>query len=546
LGGGYTSPYTYTNLGQIWQGPVNGKGSAEQYLYCNSAPHQLTGIYPTGTTCANKGSATAVYSASYDAWGNETSRTYNSVTATLSYDTLNRMTEYSAGANSQEFYLYDGAGNRVLKRTISGGTTTLTAYAFGLQELSYTGSGAFSSQIDYYAIAGHLIGSTNGTTTTYDLTDAEGSVLTSLSSSAILGEQIYDPYGNQRYTQGTMGTDKGYTGQFQDAATGLDYYNARYYDPVMGQFLSADVKQGNAQGMDPYAYVNGNPETATDPTGQAGVCAWCSETGIAGGSTAASGTYPTIPTCSRGFYRSGTSCLPAGGGSGGSGSSGGSSSKSSAQGGSKSNPCSEGPQSDNQCTYSNGECQGRTFNGCQAEMKAQNIAKRAADYFQGQENYWSSNAFLSQIPFWVINRVGLLSAISSVMADLAMLAGIYARGFSALANGPLNSFDCALCFQDEGMGDAASRAIAQVIKDTLILGAISGALDLVGFEAAQIGGMIAKIVGGVIAGVGTVAVADPVSAVIESTADWSFSYVYETKYDGYLQQISQVEFEGGF
>jgi hypothetical protein len=58
--------------------------------------------------------------------------------------------------------------------------------------------------------------------------------------------------------------------------------------------------------------------------------------------------------------------------------------------------------------------------------------------------------------------------------------------------------------------------------------------------------MIAKIVGGVIAGVGTVAVADPVSAVIESTADWSFSYVYETKYDGYLQQISQVEFEGGF
>ena len=41
-------------------------------------------------------------------------------------------------------------------------------------------------------------------------------MLTSLSSSAVLGEQIYDPYGNQRYTQGTMGTDKGYTGQFQD------------------------------------------------------------------------------------------------------------------------------------------------------------------------------------------------------------------------------------------------------------------------------------------------------------------------------------------
>jgi hypothetical protein len=48
----------------------------------------------------------------------------------------------------------------------------------------------------------------------------------------------------------------------------LDYYNAWFYDPVAGVFLSPDVKQGNAQGMNPYAYVGGNPETRTDPTGQ--------------------------------------------------------------------------------------------------------------------------------------------------------------------------------------------------------------------------------------------------------------------------------------
>ena len=50
----------------------------------------------------------------------------------------------------------------------------------------------------------YLIGSTNGTTTTYDLTDAQGSVLTSLSKSAVLGEQIYGPYGNQRYLVGSI------------------------------------------------------------------------------------------------------------------------------------------------------------------------------------------------------------------------------------------------------------------------------------------------------------------------------------------------------
>ena len=50
--------------------------------------------------------------------------------------------------------------------------------------------------------------------------------------------------------------------------SGQDYYGARYYDPVAGIFLSPDNVQGNAEGMDPYAYVAGNPETLTDPTGE--------------------------------------------------------------------------------------------------------------------------------------------------------------------------------------------------------------------------------------------------------------------------------------
>ena len=51
------------------------------------------------------------------------------------------------------------------------------------------------------------------------------------------------------------------------ALTQLDYYNARYYDPFVGVFLSADTKQGNLQGVSPYAYVGGNPETQSDPSG---------------------------------------------------------------------------------------------------------------------------------------------------------------------------------------------------------------------------------------------------------------------------------------
>jgi RHS repeat-associated protein len=80
--------------------------------------------------------------------------------------------------------------------------------------------------------------------------------------------QVFGPYGNARYFKGSINTLKGFTGQYADALTGLDYYNARYYDPVAGVFLSADVKQGNAQGMNPYAYVGGNPETYGDPSGR--------------------------------------------------------------------------------------------------------------------------------------------------------------------------------------------------------------------------------------------------------------------------------------
>jgi RHS repeat-associated protein len=124
-------------------------------------------------------------------------------------------------------------------------------------------------------MGGRLIGELTGgstPTTNLFLTDALGSVLTTFSnvqnSAAVQGNQVYGPYGTQQYSQGSMGTNKGYTGQYADPLTGFDYYNARYYDPVSGVFLSADCTQGNMQGMNPYAYVGANPETNNDPSGE--------------------------------------------------------------------------------------------------------------------------------------------------------------------------------------------------------------------------------------------------------------------------------------
>ena len=54
-------------------------------------------------------------------------------------------------------------------------------------------------------------------------------------------EASYDPWGNVRASTGTADTDRLYTGQRFDAATGLYYYNARYYDSTLARFISPDT-----------------------------------------------------------------------------------------------------------------------------------------------------------------------------------------------------------------------------------------------------------------------------------------------------------------
>jgi RHS repeat-associated protein len=68
-----------------------------------------------------------------------------------------------------------------------------------------------------------------------------------------------------------------YTGQLAQAEMGLDYYVARWYDPLTGHFTSADSivpDPGKASAFDRYAYVSNNPIRYIDPNGHspAGEC----------------------------------------------------------------------------------------------------------------------------------------------------------------------------------------------------------------------------------------------------------------------------------
>jgi RHS repeat-associated protein len=66
-----------------------------------------------------------------------------------------------------------------------------------------------------------------------------------------------------------LGTNRDFTGQRKDG-TGLLYYGARYYDPALGRFASADSiapSKGDPQSRNRYSYVLNNPLKFIDPTG---------------------------------------------------------------------------------------------------------------------------------------------------------------------------------------------------------------------------------------------------------------------------------------
>ncbi len=138
--------------------------------------------HPLGTTCANLSGA--VYTSSYDSWGNVTGRTYSGTTATLSYDLLDHFVKWNVSSTNKELYIYDASGTRVLRRSVTSSGTTMTVYAFGLEEHRYGGAGVHQSDLYYYTVGGRLLGASDGTNTTFYLTDTLGSVLSSFSNVA--------------------------------------------------------------------------------------------------------------------------------------------------------------------------------------------------------------------------------------------------------------------------------------------------------------------------------------------------------------------------
>jgi len=98
--------------------------------------------------------------------------------------------------------------------------------------------------------------------------DALGSLVLVTAGAGPGMAQRYTPYGTLR-VGGGLPTDLGFTGQRTDG-TGLLFYQARYYSPGLGRFISADTiipEPDNPQSFNRYSYCSSNPLKYIDPSG---------------------------------------------------------------------------------------------------------------------------------------------------------------------------------------------------------------------------------------------------------------------------------------
>jgi RHS repeat-associated protein len=200
-------------------------------------------------------------------------------TAHYTWDSRNRLVHLSqtnpsnptdTTSNAAAHFSYDAQGRRI-SRTVNNATTHFVYE--GQQSLGELRAATTPGQPDSFEplLTGLQLDEviaryTNQGDITY-LTDALNTVLsqTNVNQDSVT-EYAYSAYGESQLTTGaSQGNSSTYTAR-EDDGTGLMFYRARYFDPVMKRFVSEDP-MGFDGGNNFYLYAASAPTLYFDPTG---------------------------------------------------------------------------------------------------------------------------------------------------------------------------------------------------------------------------------------------------------------------------------------
>lgn len=260
-----TARYRYDDLSRLIEAAVNGAANGDNYTQNytysptgNLIRHSAIGDYSYDGKHPQSVTEAGNVNYEYDARGNLT----GDGTWTHEYDYRNRLVN-STNNGSEINYTY-GYGNERIKKTDGENTTIYISDEYeirdGVEIVHVFANGTRVATIRNGVIMFHHSDHLTGANVS---TDEDGQV-TEVAD--------YYPYGADRIAQ-SNGTpaDYRFTDQEKDSETGLYYYGARYYNPLIGRFLSRDPWQGDPadpQSLNKYSYARNNPIKYIDPSGE--------------------------------------------------------------------------------------------------------------------------------------------------------------------------------------------------------------------------------------------------------------------------------------
>ncbi|EKO35754.1 RHS repeat-associated core domain protein [Leptospira santarosai str. MOR084] len=250
--------------------PSNGNITDEwSYQYTN---HQVTNI-------DSSKSGADTFTLQYDANGNLTRQRDNvkDLTKRIQVDSQDRITQIQDGNNAiLGSYWYDESGFRIRRSALEEKNNVFAnveiLYPSKFYGLEFIESENVLTSVNNVYLNGVRIAAMNEAgALAYYLTDQVDSVSHVLDDEGNTLSQIqYQPYGETFVQRGDLDFSPKYNSQELDRESGFYFYNARYYDPGIARFTSADTiidGEFDTQGWNRFSYVKGNPIGAKDPSG---------------------------------------------------------------------------------------------------------------------------------------------------------------------------------------------------------------------------------------------------------------------------------------
>ena len=260
-----TLSYNYNDGGNLLQKDGN------SYTYNAHFPQNVS-----------NGSA-VVYSATQNACGRTASRTTNGTTLEFVYDglgCLQSVTNAASATTPPLLQVFNDDNGRRYKEIMPDGTVTLHLHA--AFQIVKNGSTVIVKKhlFNMYGAAAVIQTQSETTTVSYFRHDHKGSVTHCFDANGnVLAEIAYDAFGLAKTVVGTLDLLPEYESRSWNGEIGLYYFGARYYDPVLGTFLTPDTGLGGhsylqANVWNRFAFELNNPINHIDPSGHFAVGAF--------------------------------------------------------------------------------------------------------------------------------------------------------------------------------------------------------------------------------------------------------------------------------